>query len=136
MKTKLYLPILVIMLILAACAAPAIPPQPVPTTLPADSPAFPATTRSAASEAAPEFTGLPLPTEKDAYFAGSGLCVTCHKNMTDPNGVDVSIDQQWKASMMANARASWRDRRQVRHLPHAHGSHFRPYCWRASGYAG
>jgi len=49
------------------------------------------------------FMGQPLPTEKGAYFAGSGACASCHTNMTDESGADVSIDAFWRATMMANA---------------------------------
>jgi len=49
------------------------------------------------------FEGQPLPTDKGAYFAGSGACASCHTNMTDESGADVSIDAFWRATMMANA---------------------------------
>jgi len=37
------------------------------------------------------------------YFSSSGECSICHQQMVDKNGQDVSIDSQWRASMMANA---------------------------------
>ena len=49
------------------------------------------------------FPELPLPTNRDDYFVGSGVCATCHGNTTDQNGKDVSIDSSWRATMMANA---------------------------------
>lgn len=45
----------------------------------------------------------PLPTERGDYFAASGVCTTCHKDMVDKNGQDVSIDAFWRGTMMANA---------------------------------
>lgn len=49
------------------------------------------------------FPELPLPTNRDDYFVGSGVCTTCHSNTTDQSGKDVSIDSSWRATMMANA---------------------------------
>jgi hypothetical protein len=51
----------------------------------------------------PEFSGDPLPADRNDYFAGSGGCTGCHTNMTDESGADVSIDADWRSSMMANA---------------------------------
>ncbi len=36
-------------------------------------------------------------------FAGSGNCAMCHTNLTDASGVNVSIDEQWRSTMHANA---------------------------------
>jgi len=49
------------------------------------------------------FPELPLPTNRDEFFVGSGLCATCHSNTTDQSGKDVSIDSFWRSTMMANA---------------------------------
>jgi hypothetical protein len=46
---------------------------------------------------------FPLPAERGDYFATSGVCATCHRNMVDRNGQDVSIDTFWRGTMMANA---------------------------------
>jgi hypothetical protein len=46
---------------------------------------------------------LELPFDRNDYFAGSGLCVTCHQDMRDETGEDVSIDSMWRSTMMANA---------------------------------
>jgi len=35
-------------------------------------------------------------------FAGSGNCAWCHTALTDSSGRDVSIDKQWRSTMMAN----------------------------------
>ncbi len=37
------------------------------------------------------------------YFSGSGQCSSCHNRMTDNQGGDISIVQDWSTSMMANA---------------------------------
>ncbi len=44
-----------------------------------------------------------LPAERGDYFATSGVCSTCHKNMLDGEGNDVSLDTFWQGTMMANA---------------------------------
>lgn len=38
-----------------------------------------------------------------AHFSGSQNCGVCHNNLSDRTGSDVSIEQDWSASMMANA---------------------------------
>ena len=60
---------------------------------------------------APSATPTPLPTyeapslpfERNAFFATSGECASCHTDMVDEAGNDVSNDTNWRASMMANA---------------------------------
>lgn len=37
------------------------------------------------------------------HFSGSGACGTCHNDLTDDNGKDVSIGTAWETSTMANA---------------------------------
>lgn len=49
------------------------------------------------------FPGDPLPNDRDAFFAGSGVCASCHSQLTDATENDVSIDRYWRATMMANA---------------------------------
>ncbi len=51
----------------------------------------------------PAQSGLPLTTFITDDFTGSGNCAACHSNLTDPAGDDVSIDVQWRSTMMANA---------------------------------
>ncbi len=51
----------------------------------------------------PAQTGLPLAIFTTDDFAGSGNCASCHSNLTDPDGNDVSIDAQWRSTMMANS---------------------------------
>ena len=48
-------------------------------------------------------SGLPLTNFETADFSGSGICGTCHTYLTDDEGNDVSIDTQWRSTMMANA---------------------------------
>ena len=51
-----------------------------------------------------DYTGNPLPPDRNEYFAGSGVCAACHTNMTDTlSGKDVSTDTFWRSTMMANA---------------------------------
>ncbi len=38
-----------------------------------------------------------------SFFSGSGQCSTCHNDMTDTQGQDISIVDAWSTSMMANA---------------------------------
>lgn len=37
------------------------------------------------------------------HFAGSGNCNECHTQLTDAGGNDVSMDADWRSTMMANA---------------------------------
>lgn len=37
------------------------------------------------------------------HFSGSANCAECHNGITDASGTDVSIEQDWATSMMANA---------------------------------
>ena len=37
------------------------------------------------------------------HFSGSANCARCHNGITDASGTDVSIEQDWATSMMANA---------------------------------
>ena len=47
--------------------------------------------------------GLPLVQTIHDDFVGSGNCATCHTNLQDQSGQDVSIDTHWRSTMMANA---------------------------------
>ena len=44
-----------------------------------------------------------LPTGFNTYFAGSGECTLCHSAMVNNAGEPVSIINDWRSSMMANA---------------------------------
>mgnify|MGYP000085339734 CR=1 FL=1 len=45
----------------------------------------------------------PLATFPSKYFSGSRNCAICHTNLVDRSGKDVSIDSDWRSTMMANA---------------------------------
>lgn len=47
--------------------------------------------------------GQPLARFETAAFSGSGNCAVCHNNLSDAAGNDVSIANQWRATMMAHA---------------------------------
>ncbi len=86
---------LAVLLFLAACTRQSTK-TPLPTT--------PAAVTPIAEQPTPiSHPGLPLPTERGAFFAGSGTCTTCHRNMVDESGTDVSNDSYWRSTMMANA---------------------------------
>jgi hypothetical protein len=83
-------------------------PQPSSTAAapPAGTPAArltPAPSEASEPAEVPSHPGQPLPTERGTYFAGSGLCSSCHTNLIDEGGQDVSIDRFWRATMMANS---------------------------------
>jgi len=99
-------------------AASPVPPEPTDTAAPTASPeptlappmdvllptAEPvATDAEPAAVPLPELAGLPLPTGRGELFANSGVCASCHTNMVDESGADVSIDTFWRSTMMANA---------------------------------
>jgi hypothetical protein len=65
--------------------------------------ATPIATAQASPGAQGELEGLPLPMERGEFFAASGVCAVCHREMVDEEGQDVSIDMFWRATMMGNA---------------------------------
>ena len=108
MKTSgLFCGLLVLLLLLATCG-----PQPGPSPT-MEEPAGPPAATVGASAVPPTPTtsapssvgqaGLPLPTERGTLFSASGLCTSCHTQMVDQAGTDVSTDTFWRASMMANS---------------------------------
>jgi cytochrome c554/c'-like protein len=48
-------------------------------------------------------TSLALIQFNSEHFAGSGDCAACHSQLTDAGGNDVSMDSDWRSTMMANA---------------------------------
>jgi hypothetical protein len=56
-----------------------------------------------ATSTTPFDPGAPLAQFSTSHFAGSGNCTQCHSNLKDTTGKDVSIDSQWRSTMMANA---------------------------------
>ena len=95
------------LLVLAACTSTEpTTTSSVPTTGPGDqttSSSQPTTTTTIPEVAAEPFAGLGLPTDQGTHFAGSGACSSCHTGMTDATGDDISIDTNWRSTVMANA---------------------------------
>lgn len=50
-----------------------------------------------------EFFNTELPNGFNTLFAGSGECAFCHDDLTSTSGEDVSIANEWRSTMMANA---------------------------------
>jgi hypothetical protein len=101
---------ILLLALVPACGAAETPPTPAPTdtTAPANTaePTESGPTPTAAPgepTPLPAYEAPPLPTERSAFFAASGVCASCHNNLTDEAGNDVSIDTNWRPSMMANA---------------------------------
>ncbi|MBZ0254892.1 hypothetical protein K8I31_02450, partial [bacterium] len=44
-----------------------------------------------------------LPFDSTSLMVGSGMCASCHQNLVDASGNDVSIDAHWRSTMMANS---------------------------------
>lgn len=61
-----------------------------------------------------------LATFSTSHFAGSGVCADCHSGLTDSQGNDVSIDSDWRSSMMANSSKDplWQAKMQSETLRH------------------
>ncbi len=85
--------------------SPTVSPIPVLGITPTAPPT--ATPYSTPTSLPPSFAGrptpLPLPTETSRFFAGSGVCSTCHRDQSSNTGEVVSIDRQWAVSSMANS---------------------------------
>jgi hypothetical protein len=84
---------------------PAIAEPTATEEAPAATPAItpPPTTEEAPEVPQADYPGLSLPEDRGDFFAGSGVCAVCHTQMVDEAGADVSIDSDWRSSMMANA---------------------------------
>jgi hypothetical protein len=108
MKQGLFtLTALALALLLAGCqgeppatASPTSAGPPRPTNTPPPT-ATPIATPAGAAQALA--IGAPLPTDRGKLFSASGACAACHAGMRDEAGEDVSIDREWRASIMANA---------------------------------
>lgn len=119
-----------VLILLSACAAPAVqvaepgaPAAPVQSEPPASQPAegAPAAPVSDAQADSPDSAqvgdavsqdphapapvgqGLPLISTRGDLFNASGNCAVCHTQMKDMAGNDVSNDSLWRATTMANA---------------------------------
>lgn len=89
---RYFLAALLTALILSACS----------TTAP--TPVVPEVQSSTQPEAAlVSASPRPLPTTRGEFFAGSGTCTSCHRDMVDEANQDVSTDRLWRATMMANS---------------------------------
>jgi hypothetical protein len=53
--------------------------------------------------AATSSSAPPLSSFASSHFVGSGKCATCHGDLVDRKGNDVSIHTHWRSTMMANA---------------------------------
>jgi hypothetical protein len=102
--------LLLMLLTLAACTADQEAemelPSPTVRSRPTSTPPPTATTYvTPTAEGSDDFAreGDSLPSEQNNLFSTSGSCSVCHTNLTDESGEDVSIDTNWRASMMANA---------------------------------
>jgi hypothetical protein len=95
---KIWIPLIFTVLALAACTA-----QPTPIAAPPPTATPSAETPTAEPTKSAGRPSQPLPSEKGELFSASGICASCHTNMTDEAGNDVSTDAFWRASMMANA---------------------------------
>ncbi|MBN2556535.1 MAG: hypothetical protein JXA97_11395 [Anaerolineales bacterium] len=93
----------------AACgtqqAQSEIPPTSVQTPFPSSTPPPTATPfiPPDAGTTAGGAAAVPLPVMQNDLFATSGVCADCHSGMIDTAGMDVSIETDWRVSMMANA---------------------------------
>jgi hypothetical protein len=103
----------IVLLVISACGA-----SPQPTATPT------ASTDEGLSP--PPHRSRALPSEQGDLFAASGACASCHSNLEDEAGQDVSMDTDWRAAMMANAARDpyWQAsvRLQVLDLPHLKGA--------------
>jgi hypothetical protein len=107
---RMLLATLLALIVLSACASPAQETEVLPTATkplkPTSTPpptATPFVTPTPKSEAVAAYPGLPLPVEQGELFSTSGVCATCHTNIKDETGADISLDAYWRSTMMANA---------------------------------
>ncbi len=107
---RMLLATLLAVIVLSACAAPARETEIQPTATkplkPTNTPpptATPFVTPTPKSEAATGYSGLPLPVAQGEFFSTSGVCATCHSNIRDEDGAEISLDAYWRSTMMANA---------------------------------
>jgi hypothetical protein len=51
----------------------------------------------------PPFARAQEPPRENEYFRTADVCLACHNNLSTPAGADISIGNDWRASMMANS---------------------------------
>ncbi|GAB4575736.1 MAG: hypothetical protein Kow0077_28700 [Anaerolineae bacterium] len=86
-----------------AAAVSVLPTEAPPTLIPPTAPPPTELPPTEAPPAAEPVAAGPLPAERAEFFSTSGVCAVCHANMTDEAGQNVSLDSQWRSSMMASA---------------------------------
>lgn len=114
MKTRMILIVILVILGMSASACvnttPAKPTQGVLVASPTAAMVSP-TAKPASPTAQPGPTlrpyrppqGGPLPSAKNEYFTAAGNCAICHQSNFDETGNDVSLDKDWRGSMMAHS---------------------------------
>jgi len=100
--------ILAVALVLSACGAAqetALPSTPVVTLSPSATPPPTATVYVPPVSSTEVMDDDSRTYSQNELFATAGLCATCHTDMVTGSGSDVSIDPDWRVSVMANAAA-------------------------------
>ena len=102
--------VVVALVLVAACTTPPSPTEAPPTatvsTRPKNTPPPTATAIITSTEGTiveAGHLGLPLPFQQGELFSTSGACAVCHTKTVDDAGADVSIDANWRSTIMANA---------------------------------
>ncbi|TET84190.1 MAG: hypothetical protein E3J37_04160, partial [Anaerolineales bacterium] len=105
-----YVFVVVTLVLVAACTTPPSPTESPPTatvsTRPKNTPPPTATAIITSTEGTiveAGHLGLPLPFQQGELFSTSGACAVCHTKTVDDAGADVSIDANWRSTIMANA---------------------------------
>ncbi|MGM0384659.1 MAG: hypothetical protein ACQERF_01565 [Actinomycetota bacterium] len=90
-------PVVVVATCLAACVS-----EPAKTRTSPGSPTTVVTVPAGAPAPNPP-AGTRLATFTTADFSGPSVCASCHTGMRDESGADVTVPEDWRATMMANA---------------------------------
>ena len=121
---SLIMSLALIIMLAASCGGETTTASTPPTTTsnPPTTTSNPPATTSNPPATTISYTGSPLAVFDSGDFAGSGNCAVCHTGLTDESGKDVSIDNDWRSSMMANASKDpyWQAKvaAEVYHSPH------------------
>lgn len=105
MQKLRYLTLLLTFILLAGCSRPVVTQTPTQTPQPPTPPA-------------PAVRALPA--LRGELFSGSGSCAVCHTSMKDEAQADVSTDNLWRGTMMANSARDpyWRSTVRIETLNH------------------
>ena len=95
--SKKFILVFLLLILLAACAQQ--PPAPATDEVTTSTQITPSSNQQPEVPA----PGIALPMDRGELFSASGACSFCHTNMVDEAGTDVSIDTQWRSTMLANA---------------------------------